>query len=115
MVMSKFICRSKEDKHVHLQESHLSKSEEKRLDNTSDTSDDSYSVGLPSRYLHMAYLKIKHNMRITLESVEKLANNVNKTMEVVCRLHDKVDEQTEIQELKGRGCGLSCTNNSIVL
>ena len=84
----------------------------KKLDTTE--SDDSYTIDLPRRRPHMAYLKMKRNMTITLDSVEKIATNVTKLMGVVRTLQDKVDELTEIQAMKAnRGCGLSCTNNSL--
>ena len=80
----------------------------KKLDTTE--SHDSYSIDLPRRRPHMAYLKMKMNMTITLDSVEK----ITKLMGVVRKLQDKVDELTEIQAMKAyRGCGLSCTNNSL--
>lgn len=81
--------------------------------NTSE-SDDSYSIDLPRRRPHMAYLKMKRNMTITLDAVEKISTNLTKLMSVVKILQDKVDELTEIQANKAnRGCGLSCTNNSL--
>ena len=84
----------------------------KKLDTTE--SEDSYTIDLPRRRPHMAYLKLKGNMTITLDSVEKIATNVTKLMGVVRTLQDKVDELTEIQAMKAnRGCGLSCTNNSL--
>ena len=84
----------------------------KKLDTTE--SNDSYSIDIPRRRPHMAYLKMKRNMTITLDSVEKIATNVTKLMGVVRTLQDKVDELTEIQAMKAnRGCGLFCTNNSL--
>ena len=81
----------------------------KKLDTESD---DSYSIDIPRRRPHMAYIKMK--MNITLDSVEKIATNATKLMGVVRTLQDKVDELTEIQAMKAnRGCGLSCTNNSL--
>ena len=86
----------------------------KKLDTTE--SEDSYTIDLPRRRPHMAYLKMKRNMTITLDSVEKIATNVTKLMGVVRTLQEKVDELTEIQAIKAnRGCGLSCTNNSLSL
>ena len=70
----------------------------KKLDTTE--SDDSYSIDIPRRRPHMAYLKIKRNMTITLDSVEKIATNVTKLMGVVRTLQDKVDELTEIQAIE---------------
>ena len=66
----------------------------KKLDATE--SDDSYSIDLPRRRPHMTYLKMKRNMNITLESVEKIATNVTKLMSVVKILQDKVHELTEM-------------------
>ena len=114
-------CWYHEHRHVHFEEAHSSESEdekdqeeEKKLETTTD-SEDSYSIDLPRRRPHMAYLKMKHNMNITIESVEKIANNLNKLMTVVKILKDKEDELQEIQAMTGNGCGLSCTNNSLTL
>ena len=121
--------RYHQHRHVHFQGGHSSQSEEeeeeererereedmkdmKKLDTTE--SDDSNSIDLPRRRPHMAYLKMKRNMNIALESVEKLSTNVTQLMNVIKILQDKVDELTEIQAMKAnRGCGLSCTNNSL--
>ena len=108
------ICRYQEHRYVHFQEARSSESEEKTLDST-DSSEDDYTIDLPKRPPNMAYLKLKCNMTITLDTVEKMATNVTKLMTVVSRLQDKVDELTEMQAMKGRGCGLSCTNNSLIL
>ena len=48
----------------------------KKLDTTE--SEDSYTIDLPRRRPNMAYLKLKRNMTITLDSVEKIATNVTK-------------------------------------
>ena len=70
-----------QDKHVHFQEANLSELEEEKLDSTD--SDDSYTVNLPRGRPHMAYLNLKCNNTINLDSVEKLATNVNKLITVV--------------------------------
>ena len=119
--------RYHQHRHVHFQGGHSSSSQSesgeeeaereaeedmKKLDTTQ--SDGNYSIDLPRRRPHMAYLKIKRNMNIALDSVEKVATNVTQLMNVVKILQDKVDEMTEIQAMKAnRGCGLSCTNNSL--
>ena len=114
METERFICRYHEHRHVHFQDHRSSESEEKTLDSTNSSKND-YTIDLPKRPPNMAYLKLKRNMSITLDTVKKMATNVTKLMTVVSRLQDKVDELTEMQAIKGRGCGLSCTNNSLTL
>jgi len=63
----------------------------------------------------MRILKMKRDVRVALESVDKLTENAKKMMTALNNLQGKVDELTEMQAMKGRGCGLSCTNNSLVL
>ena len=106
------ICRYHKHRHVHFQDHRSSESEEKTLDST-DSSQDDYTIDLPKRPPYMAYLK--RNMSINLDTVEKMATNMTKLMTVVGRLQDKVDDLTEMQAIKGRDCGLSCTNNSLTL
>ena len=103
------ISRYHKHRHVHFQNHRSSESEEKTLD-SNDSSEDDYTIDLLKRPPNMANLKLKRNMTITLETVEKMATNFTKLMTVVSRLQDKVDELTERQAMKGRGCGLSCTN-----
>ena len=96
METERCICRYHEHRHVHFQEARSSESEEKTLDST-DSSED-----LPKRPPNMAYLKLKCNITITLDAVEKMASNSNELMTVVSRLQDKVDELTEMQAMKLR-------------
>ena len=72
--------RYHEQRHVHFQEAHASESElekdeeeGKKLDTTD--SDESYTIDLPRRRPHMAYLKMERNMNITIESVKKIINS----------------------------------------
>ena len=69
------ICRYHEHWHVHFQDQHSSESEEKTLDST-DSSEDDYTIDLSKLPPNMAYLKLKRNMTITLDTVEKMATNV---------------------------------------
>ena len=88
--------RYHQHRHVHFQGGHSSSSQSeldeeeaereaepdmKKLDTTQ--SDDSYSIDLPRRRPHMAYLKMNRNMNIALDSVEKVATNVTQLMNVV--------------------------------